>query len=165
MKWITIAVLGLLVIIVGIVLLFGTKTPAPQTQTTNTVTLPVAAQALQSPAEFATDFYTWYISNREKGPSFPTPNNLTSVLGPWLTPQFIANWQTIITNTDADPVLWAQDNPATWGHGITASIVSQSNSASSVRVLIGSGKTTHTFTLQLVKSGNSWRIDSVAGTF
>jgi ribosomal protein L21E len=125
------------------------------------------ANQTDSPATFSVNFYKWYIGNRETDPSFPSTDQLASSFTQWMTPAFILKYQSEVgdVNIDADPILFAQDDPRGWGAGITGTVVSQTDTSSSVQVVIGSGSLAHTYTLQLIKSNGQWLIDSIGGTY
>jgi hypothetical protein len=126
-----------------------------------------SANTVLSPADFSVNFYKWYIGNREADPSFPSADQLQNGFTQWMTPQFILEYQATVSDpdNDADPILYAQDDPRGWGSGISAAIQSQTDSASTVTVAIGSGSSVHNFTLQLVKSNGQWLISSISGTY
>jgi hypothetical protein len=125
------------------------------------------ANQVTSPAAFSANFFKWYIGNRETDPSFPSTDQLSNLFTKWMTPAFILKYQSEVgdPNIDADPILFAQDDPRGWGSGITGTVLSQTDTTSSVQVVIGSGSLAHTYTLQLVKSNNQWLIDSISGTY
>ena len=113
--------------------------------------------------QFAAAFYNWYLQNLKQNPTFPDPDIRNQIFAPWLSSNFIANWDTIGNTIDADPALLASDNPETWGPGVFSSLLSQTSSTATVRVTVGSGTSAHGFIVKLVKgSDGGWRIDSVA---
>ena len=171
-RWILILVIFILIIIIGVfisVLFLQPKHALVLPLSTN----PFADSALignsnlvVSPDTFAINFYKWYIGNREVNPSFPTSDQLTTSFTQWATSSFILQYQSTINDpgTDADPILYAQDDPRGWGSGITGTILSQTNTTSSVKVVIGSG-TIHTYIVQLIKNNGQWFVNSITGTY
>ena len=168
-------VIGIIILVVIVAILIAIAllyhpAPAPSPLSTNPFADAVqtgAANSVASPAVFSTNFYKWYIGNREANPNFPSTAQLASAFTQWMTPAFILQYQSTVNdpNNDADPILYAQDDPLGWGSGMTATILTQTDTASSVKVLIGSGSLVHTYTLQLVKSNGQWLINSISGTY
>jgi hypothetical protein len=163
---IVILVIVMIIVIGGIALyiILPTKPAGTETAQVTPITFPDSATTsnIQSPADFTTEFYTWYLASIEKDPSFPSLALVSTSFGQWLTPEFIQNWQSIGNSTDADPVLLAQDDPNTWGAGIRSIITAQSPTASTVSVTIGTGTTAHSYVVKLLIYNGSWKIDSVS---
>ncbi|MBA3789171.1 DUF3828 domain-containing protein [Patescibacteria group bacterium] len=161
-------ILAVLVIVIlgdlALTFLLINKAPAPTNNNPGNPFATSTQNTVESPAVFTTNFYKWYLANRKESLAFPASDNLNSLLGPWLTPRFIANWKKIIADTDADPAILSQDDPSNWGPGLGSSIISQSNTASTVKISIGSGLTVYTYIVRLIKIDGNWRIDSVAGS-
>jgi hypothetical protein len=113
------------------------------------------------PDQFAAAFYTWYFVNYTN--NYGNEAHLQAMharLPEWLTPEFAANFKTILTDTDADPIFLAQDSPPL-DSKITSSIVSQSTTASDVRITFTSSVGTVGYVIHLLKINSEWRIDSV----
>jgi len=128
---------------------------AVNTEAENTVT---------SPATFAMNFYKWYVANMEASVSFPTAQQLTTLFPQWTTSAFILQYQSEKhdINFDEDPVLYSQDIPDGWGSGLTATIQSQTATASTVQVVIGTGTSAQTYIVQLVMGNGQWLINSIS---
>jgi hypothetical protein len=170
-KWIVIGVV-IIFLLLGITVVFLLLRPAsapasplntnPFADALDTGT----ANLTESPDTFSTDFYKWYIANKEKDSGFPSTNQLTTEFTQWATPQFILQYQSAKDDPDldADPILFAQDDPRGWGPGMTGTIVSQTDTTSTVTVVIGTGSI-HTYTLQLNKDNGHWLINSISGSY
>jgi len=166
--WHLIALILIIALVGGAIFLKLWSTPSTPVQTnqqnqqsdtgfTGGMTKP-PAQADQ----FTTAFYNWYLQNLKQNPTFPDPSIRNQVFAPWLSSNFIANWDTIGNNIDSDPALLASDNPETWGPGVFSSVLTQTATTAAVHVTIGYGSTAHTYVVQLIKaSDGNWRIDSV----
>ena len=169
---IAVIILALIVVALVIFALFFYSAPAPTTSPLDTNPFADAVEVgttntAVSPATFSMNFYKWYIGNKAANLSFPFSDQLATSFSQWATPAYILQYQSEradVVNFDEDPVLYAQDDPRTWGSGLTASILSQTDTTSSVQVEVGSGSLVHTYTLQLVKTNGQWLINSIAGT-
>lgn len=127
--------------------------------------IPVTAQSdSQDPAQFSHDFYAWYLSNLVSNPTFPSDAELHSVVSRWITPAFVASWDERGERIDADPVLYAQDFPSSWGGKITARLVQQTDFAATVDVTVGDTANEHKYTVHLLRTQGVWRVDSIDGT-
>ncbi len=172
-RWLVIGAIVLIVILfIALVVYFLLPKPVPATTPLSTnpfsdAVVTGTANNVTSPATFSVNFYKWYIANREANSNFPTTDQLTTEFSQWTTSNFILYYQSSIhnVNIDADPVLYAQDDPLQWGAGMTATILSQTDTTSSVQVVIGSGSLAHTYTVKLVKNNEQWLIDSISGTY
>ena len=174
--WKLVLIFVFVVALVFGIIFFLLQKPAntPASQSNKTQSNPFAdsiatasANLTESPATFSIDFYKWYMGNREADPNFPSTAQLTNSFPQWTTTNFILHYQSTAAdlNIEEDPVLYAQDNPLQWGSGLTATILMQTNTTSSVQVLVGSGSLIHTYTVQLVKSNGQWLVDSISGTY
>jgi hypothetical protein len=174
-RWLVVILISLAIIVIGflIVALFfkpqsasisptSLKTlsnnpfaDAVNTGTTNTVA---------SPATFSMNFYKWYVANIEENDTFPTTQQLTTLFPQWATSAFILQYQSEKhdINFDEDPVLYSQDIPDGWGFGLTATVLAQTATTSSVQVVIGSGSSAQTYTVQLVMSNGQWLVNSIS---
>ncbi|MDB4992266.1 MAG: hypothetical protein JWL75_511 [Parcubacteria group bacterium] len=123
-----------------------------------------AVSTATDPAQFAHDFYAWYISNKIADPRFPSQAQLDGEFTAWLTPTFISGWNSRGNTLDADPVLYAQDSPSFWGGSVNSTIRQQDSSTALVSVSVGNAENLHTYTVHLVLLRAGWRIDSVEGT-
>ena len=162
---IAVIVIALFFIILGAVLwkIFTPSKPAPAV---NSVSFPTATETPvptgQAPDQFAAAFYTWYFVNynNDYGNS-----SLMAVmeahLPEWLTPTFAANFQEIADTNDADPIFLGQDSPPV-DSKITANVLDQTLSESTVRVLFTSSLGSGGYLVHLLKVNGEWRIDSVA---
>lgn len=170
----TIGIVAVVVTLLGIFFFLSQKTPAipitnnPQNPfgTTGSTPTPIPTKpTLTTPEEgFATNFYTWYLTNIARDNQFPYGNDFNSVLSPWLTPDFIAHWDEYLSAFEVDPVLLTTDDPTPWGKNITTQIVSRSSTGSTVRVIITPGsQAAHAYLVTLVPSlgDHSWRISRV----
>jgi hypothetical protein len=169
-------VIGLIVIVVALIIFatvifffFRTPKPAPSPFNSNPFSSAIdtgSANQTVSPATFALNFYKWYIGNKTTDINFPSTEQLSTLFPQWTTQSFILTYQSERSdlNFDEDPVLYAQDDPRGWGTGFTANVLSETATASSVQVVIGSGTMTHTYTVELVKQNNQWLINSISGS-
>lgn len=115
-----------------------------------------------SPAQFAANFYTWYLQGLMSNQSFSNSNQFKSGITDWLTPDFITNWSTIIENTDMNPVLLAQDYANSWLTNINTSVVTQTATTTTVLVSLGTSSQIHNLTVDLMNiADGTWRIASV----
>lgn len=170
-KWLF-GVIGL-ILLVGlgwIAYAFFSSTPPAATQTTPnnqvSTSFPVATpilptQVKQDPQAFTEAFYVWYLQSFAADSFFPNPENRNVTLAPWLTPQFIANWDEIQAQIEMNPVLLTDGEVTGWDSGIAASTITNEATKSSIRIVLGSGK--QILVVGLVKgTDNLWKIDSVA---
>jgi hypothetical protein len=160
--------LGLL-IIAGLVY-FLWPAPASIPTPAATTTLPAAASTTPSsgsfsltpapttPDAFALAFYTWYLANYGNK---STESEVSAQLPNWLTPAFLQAVPTIESQTDGDAFFLAQDSPPQ-DSTISATVVDQTALASDVRVLFTASIGSVAYLVHLVKTGNDWRIDSIA---
>lgn len=142
------------------------------TQTTSTVqvqptpNVPVPQEIsnqTSSPAEFTKDFYAWYLQGIMKDASFPNSDQFKSTIHNWLTPDFIANWQTMIENINVSPILLAQDYANSWSTNITASATSQTATTTSVLVSLGTISDLKRLVVELVPvTDGTWRISRIS---
>lgn len=161
----------LIIIVVGIALFLffssrGTST-GPATTSTGprfgqpAQNIPLPNQTL-SPTAFATNFYTWYLQGLMNDQTFDGSDQFKSTINNWLTPDFIANWSTIVENTDANPVLLAQDYANSWSTNVNTSVVSQTATTITVLVSLGISSELKKLTVELVRiTDGTWRIASV----
>jgi hypothetical protein len=171
--WLT----ALIIVVVVILLLFlafaftGKRQQAPQTNPNyNPFSDSIATtdqNQVTSPATFSINFYKWYIGNVKANISFPSTTQLETEFPAWTTSNFILHYQSTESdpNTDADPILFAQDDPTQWGSNMSAKILTETDTSSAVQVVIGSGSLAHTYVVSLIKSNNQWLIDSISGTY
>jgi hypothetical protein len=151
-----------------VAILFKLFWPTEKAATTGPVSFPVATVATgsdaQNPEQFVRSFYQWYLENFSRDPLFPHPENREAVLSPWLTGDFLAQWDEIVSEVEVNPVLLTADDPSTWGAGITTQLVSQSVRSRTVHVTIGSGSSVRAYTVELVQTDGAWKIASVASS-
>ena len=122
-----------------------------------------AANTVVSPDTFTVNFYKWYIGNYQSQVGFPTTQQLATTFTQWATPAFILKYQSDRSNVDfgVDPVLYSQDLPDGWRLGLTAKILSQTPTSSSVQFQLGTGSLAQIYYVQLVKGNGQWLIDSI----
>ncbi len=167
---IVLTILFFLLIIAALLFkLFGTSSSeSPNTAPTQTsfpVSAPVGAAAVD-PGVFVKSFYVWYLSNAANDPLFPHPENREVVLKDWLTDSFIADWDQIQSDSEANPVLLTGGDTSSWSSNISAVTTAQLTYTSSVRVALGPPSEGHVFTVQLTRtSGSTWKIDSITNAF
>jgi len=113
----------------------------------------------QSPTEFITAFYTWYLAQATKDPAFPETDSRSTLLSPWLTQDFITNWDTIADETDGNPVLQSQELPTQWENNIQAKVVTQS--AASTTLLVSLGNPAIEVVAHLVQVSGEWKLSRV----
>ena len=163
-KWLAIIVGTIIVVgLAGIAYnsIFKSSTPATPT---NTVTLPSAGATSAQPDAFAIAFYTWYLANKHQNMDFPYTGDLNSILGAWLTPDFLEHWDELLSAFEVDPVLLTKDDPTSWGTNIAAQTLSQSSTGASVHVSLDSSSPhAHAYTITLVRNpaNDSWKISRV----
>ena len=157
------------VFVLVIVFLFGififffpSQNPQPTTPATNPFNNIVDPQPNNSSiSTFVASCYKtyiqWYVSNNKSAnpsQSIPDPSRC-------FTSDFINQWPGIITNTEGDPVLLAQDYGNSWMSNINAMVSNQSQTAASVTLSLGSGNELRQLLVQLQLTSNGWRISSV----
>lgn len=169
MKKALVVVAGIVFFLILLALLaFKLFAPEPKSVSYEPVTFPVATTPTgavnEDGAVFVRSFYAWYLENFSKDPLFPHPENRDEVLKPWLSDEFLSQWDQIQLEAEANPVLLTAEDPTTWGSGITAEIVGQSIRSRTIRAAIGSGQLQHVYTVELVRDPetSSWKIVSVA---
>lgn len=162
----------LVIVIVGIaVFLFFTSQKTPSaTTTTSTSTgfgqpaqyIPISNQSSASPTIFVTSFYSWYLQGIISDSRFVVSDQYKAAIKNWLAPDFIADWNTIVENTNENPVLLAQDYADSWTTHINASVVSQTATTTTVLVSLGIPPNVKKLTVGLIHGTDStWRIASV----
>jgi hypothetical protein len=160
------------VLIIAILAVFGTgayllyqkSTPTTPATTTETNSLPTtpAPQDISSPADFVVAFYTWYVKGYETDIHFTSSAQFQSNVGQWLAPQFVANFTTLASSTDEDPILLAQDILPTWSTHIQANILDQSATQSNLLVTLGTGGQQWALHVVLINTATGWRISRAA---
>jgi hypothetical protein len=165
-KPVFITIVALLALLILGFLLFRGSGPAEKTDYTQTP-FPTPTEPLGSDSSdierFVTSFYEWYFENISRDTAFPYSSpNKDDVLRPWLTTEFIAQWDDILHELEVDPVLITQEDPSTWDKTITAKTSSLSRIGQFVTVTIGSGDARHSYNVNVVKiEDGSWKIAAV----
>lgn len=155
--WTIIATVLGIIIIIGVVLLF--LIPKPAQVPTQPAGNPFGQQAedigntAASPANVTLNFYKWYLSHDGSVEA--------SALSDWLTPAFVTGSQTIRTDEELDPFLLSQDVPSA-DASLSASLLNQSASDSTVRLVIQASDGGATYTVHLLNVSGQWRIDSIS---
>jgi hypothetical protein len=174
---ILLSLFGILIIIVCAVLYVLTAPPEPPapappqaTSTTATVTqtpsIPVVVPQVQnqtaSPTEFTKNFYTWYLQGLVNDQRFSGSDEFRSSVSRWLTPEFIAAWDSIIEQTNANPILLAQDYASSWSTNITTSIGTETATTTTIIVTLGVPREERKLIADLVRTNEgAWRIARV----
>ncbi|CAN5700234.1 hypothetical protein BH11PAT2_BH11PAT2_05380 [soil metagenome] len=166
------AIALVLVLFLGLLaaILFKVFAPSkPSTAVVPVVQFPVATAPVgvtnQNPVQFVESFYTWYLQNFYRDPFFPHPENRNEVLSPWLTSDFLAGWDQVVSDIEVNPVLLTADDPSSWGSAISARIASQSIRTSVVYLTIGTGTSLHAYNVSLVQTTDgNWKISDIAST-
>lgn len=160
----------LVIVLIGVAIFFfffSEKAPTNPSPTTSTTGFGQPAQNIsplnqtKSPTEFTTNFYAWYVQNFTSDVKFGITKESKSAINEWLTSEFAKNWDTIIANTESDPVLLAQDYQSSWLGTVHATVVDQTATTSTILVSLGTAAELHQLTVHLIFSNNEWRIDSV----
>jgi hypothetical protein len=116
----------------------------------------------QDPRKFAESFYDWYLLNISRNEAFPYTEDLTVVLKPWLTTDFIANWEELRVTFEVDPILLTTEDPIPWGDKISTKLVSQTDQEAIVSLTIAAGTANmHVYTVTLVTVDGTWKISRV----
>ena len=170
-RWLVIVVILLALIVIALIVfaLFSHSQPVPASPLDHSNPFADSvdtgsANTAVSPATFTVNFYKWYIGNYESSLVFPTAQQLTTSFPQWATTAFILRYQSERDDIDfgEDPVLYSQDVPDGWRSGLTAKILNQTATSSSVQFELGTGSLTQTYFIQLVKSNGQWFIDSIS---
>ena len=165
-KWI---LLVLVIVAAGVAYFFYSQKTAPVASPTTATSTgfgqpaqyipPPADQSSASPTTFVTGFYSWYLQGIANDPRFVLSDQYKSAINNWLTLDFISNWDSIVTNTNENPVLLSQDYADSWLNNINASVVSQTSTTTVVLVSLGTSSTPHKLTVELSPvDNNMWRI-------
>ena len=161
-NWKIILPAALLILILGILLFFFLAQSKPaQVTTPYNPFADVSNNPAETPDAYTSAFYTWYLQVLAKDQSYSSSPDFKTSIQKWLTPEFVANWNSIVENTDADPVLLSQDYQDSWLTNIRTAIVSQSATDSTVEISLGTGTDQQLLSVHLIRTDNQWRIASV----
>ncbi len=166
---ITLGVIALLVVVgVGIWYHYfraAPRTPSPVTfpngQTAQTNAPASTPSASATPAEFAADFYRWYIYGLSQDHDFTSSSAYTSTESSWLTPEFIAGQQAYMDAHEVSPVLLSQDYGSSWLTNIQASEISETDATAAVLISLGTGDQLKHLQVGLTKVNGGWRIATI----
>jgi hypothetical protein len=155
-------VLVIVAIGIGVFLFWSSRdTASPSSQSPSGLGNPASGTSAtpNSSAEFVIAFYSWYIDGATKNLRFADSSEFVSTINNWLTPEFVQKWNYLIQQTNANPVLLAQDFDASWKDAVHASVSSQTAEETIVQVTFGTSQ--HTVYAHLMQQNGSWRIASV----
>jgi hypothetical protein len=125
-------------------------------------TFPISSdQQVPQPDVYATNFYKWYILQFKNDVDFNATPDLKKQLLTWVTPQFADQFENIIQSTGSDPVLLAQDYQDSWLTDVSSSVLSNSGTAATILVSLGSVNDLHQLVVNLVLVDGYWRVNSV----
>lgn len=173
MNW-KLIILALIIVIIGIAayffFFFILQKPNPETTITSIgfgqpsqYIPPPFDQSPVSPTTFVTSFYSWYLQSTVNDPRFVLSDEYKTAIAKWLMPEFIANWNTIVENTNENPVLLAQDYADSWLTNIQASVTAQTATTTTVLVSLGIRSEIKTLNVELVNfTDGLWRISGVS---
>jgi hypothetical protein len=164
MKYLKIIIpISILILGIGITLLFFLQKPHTPTQTKTPYNpfAEISNNPAETPDAYTTAFYTWYLQVLSNDQNFSSSPNFKSSISQWLTPEFVANWNSIVENTDQNPVLLSQDTQDSWASNIRTALVNQSTTDSTVEVSLGTTPNQQILLVHLVHNENQWRIASV----
>jgi hypothetical protein len=153
-----ILVVLILLFILGVFLIARTPNSSTEPITQNVTP---ASPSAPPPTAIAQGFYAWYLRGEINDENFASSSDYTSGLSQWLTPNFLANYQTAAANTDVNPFTQSQDYEDSWATNIQTTIISQTNTLSTILVTLGTGSDTQNLILQLLPIGGYWKIDSI----
>jgi hypothetical protein len=161
-NWKIILPIVLVVLILGTLLFFFLTPSKPaQVTTPHDPFADVSNNPAETPDAYTSAFYTWYLQVLATDQNFSSSPIFKSSISQWLTPEFVANWDSIVENTDQNPVLLSQDIQSSWASDIHTAINNQSATDSTVQVSLGTGTDQQLLTFHLVRTNNQWRIASV----
>jgi hypothetical protein len=155
----------LIVLVIIVVALFVVFSKPKQPQQNIPSTNPFADA--QAPTETLSDFtancfknyiQTYVASHR----SASTSTKLNQYAASCFTQDFINQWPSIISSTDGDPVLLAQDYDSSWATDVAVTIASQSSTDATTIVNLGTGTQTTQRITQLQMTPDGWRISAVS---
>ena len=152
-----------LILVVGILAIFFTRKQSspPESAVPYNPFADVSSNPSETPDAYTTSFYTWYLQVLSTNQSFSSSPDFKSSISQWLTPEFVANWDSIVENTDQNPVLLSQDIQSSWSGNIHTAIASQSQTDATIDVSLGTAPDQQLLAVHLVRNSNGWRIASV----
>ena len=125
------------------------------------VSVPPVAADTSSPEDVVRQFYGWYVGRLAKDDFNPLKNRAVSLK--YLTSQFLQRIPRLTKQTDADPIICAQDFDPAWAQNIKVDTPSIKGNQATTNVQLD-GATTDMrvklkITLKRITAG--WRIDNV----
>lgn len=159
-------VLGLFIIVTLIVLFLLLSNSSKKPPTSTVVENPfaqISSNTTETPDAYVKSFYLWYLQVLSKDQNFSSSPDFKIQINKWLTPVFVANWDSIVTSTDEDPVLLSQDFQDSWITTIRAQAITTSSADSSTILLtLGDGTDTHQVIVHVTRAATGqWQIASV----
>jgi hypothetical protein len=157
-------ILAILVVLVLALVLFFVLSQKPSAKPATSIPNPfadVTSNTSETPDAYTSAFYSWYLQVLAKDQTFSSSPDFKSQIGQWLTPELVANWNSIVENTDENPVLLSQDIADSWVTNVNASVVNQSATDATVLVSLGTSTDLHQLIVRLVRSNDKWSIASV----
>lgn len=121
--------------------------------------MPTTSNGAQEAAESC---YQWYVQKFAVNSDVISSAQGDAMLSTCFSNRLLNSWSQIIEETNADPVLYAQDFYPSWISSVRAQVVSELSQTASVIVTLGQGSEQHVLSVQLERVGGSWKIDAVS---
>jgi hypothetical protein len=116
--------------------------------------------AADSPDDVVRQFYAWYVGRLVKDDFKPLKNRTVSLK--YLTPQFLQRVPRLTKQTDADPIICAQDFDPAWEKNIKVDSPSINGNRATTTVQLDGAAGMHvTLKITLKRTAAGWRIDNV----